>query len=114
MIKIQNQKESFIIMKYYYEHGWSWMWAETFECYKLITSTGDPKYPYYVWDLESMEKHYNSIDRKSKNPPDNGLSEFMWANSPQKYICYNDMWTMTGKQYIQKIFRKNKLERILK
>jgi hypothetical protein len=106
MIKIESLEDELFIMKYYYDHGWSWIFARTFEEYKEKQFKKSFKV-YYVWDLESLEKHHRSYTK-----PDD-MTEFAWANGNKKYITLNDMWKWTSKEYIN-LIREKKLERILK
>ncbi|NPV12843.1 MAG: hypothetical protein HPY57_13810 [Ignavibacteria bacterium] len=89
----------------YYDHGWCWIYAETYEEYKEKPRQFKP---YYVWDLESLEKYH-----KLRTNPSDDITEFMWANGNKKYITKNDYWKITTKEYLNTI-RQNKLKRILK
>lgn len=92
MIILRNKEEAVLVMKYFYSKGWSWISYPTLEDYKLKMRNED--YPYNIHSFESLEKIENLYPG-------------------QKYIRCNDMWEITGEDYIKKL-RVEKLERILK
>lgn len=96
MIKVETLEDDLHLMKYYYENGWSWIFANTFEEYKIKQISKSFFKPYYVWDLESLEKYHHKFNSNGK-----------------KYIVQNDMWKITSKEYLN-LIREKKLERILK
>lgn len=88
MIRVDSLEDDLKINKYYYDNGFYWIFAETFETFK--EKKLKKFHQYYIWDIESLKK-FDNID---------------------KIIRSNDMYNITSSEYIQKI-RQKKLERII-